>query len=431
MTKSTVEEHETRGPTPKVFHDLTNAPTPLPDVAQEEWWLDAGSLLSRLLQVGQYTPKQQEEHLCFFRQHFLHHFGPYPPTWNSVLTRSGLPLEYSLNFQQNRDPVVRISFEPVSHFAGTSADPFNKGPSEEMVDRVAKLKLKNFDRTLFDHFATETFITDNEVERISDLDKYPVKTHTALAFDLNGDDICVKGYVHVRWKSMSSGTPIRDLIQTSFAKIKAKMNCAAAVDLVDAYMAESFSYNQYNFLAWDLTPLHQSRLKLYGAHNEVSLRKIEEVWTLGGLLTDQIATEGLELIYRLWELLGLDSTTRQYGNGYDDYMNQGVDDRLSPLIWNYEMRAGSTRPSPKIYFPVHGENDLKVATAISHFLASLGPKFDGVDYVECLASLYPHLDISRTSRLQAWISYSYTEKGVYMSVYYHSTSSYPLPGCVH
>lgn len=42
----------------------------------------------------------------------------------------------------------------------------------------------------------------------------------------------------------------------------------------------------------------------------------------------------------------------------------------------------------------------------------------------------PHLGISMTSRLQAWISYSYTDEGVYMSVYYRSTSSYPLPGCV-
>jgi hypothetical protein len=41
----------------------------------------------------------------------------------------------------------------------------------------------------------------------------------------------------------------------------------------------------------------------------------------------------------------------------------------------------------------------------------------------------PDLDISQTTRLQALISFAYSqEKGVYVSVYYHSTSSYPFPG---
>lgn len=76
---------------------------------------------------------------------------------------------------------------------------------------------------------------------------------------------------------MSCKILIGEIIQTAFSKLRAKMNCADAVDLVDAYMAETCFYHQYNFLAWDLVPLHQSRLKLYGAYNEVSLRKSEEV----------------------------------------------------------------------------------------------------------------------------------------------------------
>lgn len=38
----------------------------------------------------------------------------------------------------------------------------------------------------------------------------------------------------------------------------------------------------------------------------------------------------------------------------------------------------------------------------------------------------PDQNIAETSRLQSWLSFAYTEKaGVYMSVYFHSSDSYP------
>ncbi|KAL4779764.1 aromatic prenyltransferase [Aspergillus varians] len=399
-----------------------------PFQAQLQWWQDSGSLLARMLQAAQYSTHQQYQHLLFFHRYIIPFFGPYPHRWFCIMTKSGIPIEYSLNFQQSGNPVIRLAFEPVSEMSGTPDDPFNKKPSEGLVAAATRHQLKGFDPAVFDHFSDTLFIADAEVASIPNPESYPIKTHTALGFDFKGDKTVVKGYLHPRWKSIATGIPVRTLLQESITKIKDRLDCWDAFTVVDSYMHESNSYDLRNFIAWDCTSVQTSRLKIYGIHNEVSLSKIEELWTLGGRLTDGIALEGLKHIRRLWGLLDIDQTPRQYSAGDEEHLDFGPDDRFLPLFWNYEIASGSQRVSPKIYFPVYGENDLKVALALSRFFQTLDWNDKANSYIDSLRGLYPGLDISQTSRLQVLISFAFSqEKGVYMSVYYHSTTSYPSP----
>ncbi|KAL5003062.1 tryptophan dimethylallyltransferase-domain-containing protein [Aspergillus recurvatus] len=401
--------------------------------AQNQWWLDSGSLFARLLQASQYTTDQQYQHLLFFYRNLLPSFGTYPPTWFSIVSRQGLAIEYSLNFQESGNPVIRSAFEPLSHASGKdAADPLNKRPAEELLARLEKQGLGGFDTALFNHVRKTIFVSDEQTLSLEHSDTYGIKTHTALGFDMKGDRTVIKCYMHPRWRSLATGVPVATLIRESFERIKEQIDCAGAFRLVDEYMEVSGSWDLRTFIAWDCVPLERTRLEIYGINNEVSLAKIEELWTMGGRLNDETAHEGLTLLRRLWTLLEINKDDRLFSKGDEEKLEYGPTvEGLLPLFWNYEIWAGSDKVAPKIDIPVFGENDLKVASAISRFFESLGPawleKADG--YVDLLRGVYPHLDISQTTRLQALISFAYSqEKGVYMSVYYHSTSSYPFPG---
>ncbi|KAL4947444.1 aromatic prenyltransferase [Aspergillus filifer] len=437
---------KTNKPTP-ISHPFTllTSYLPFPTPSQKQWWLDSASLLSRMLSAAKYTTDQQYTHLLFFHRHLLPCFGPKPLRWPSLISGSGLPVEYSLNFQNNADPVIRIAFEPIGLEAGSARDPFNKRALEELVAGAVQHGVQGFDTTLLEHFKQTLFLPDTDVHRISDVDPHFPRTHTALGFDLKDDKTVIKGYVHPGWRSRATGVSVSELIRASIDGIQDAFNCKEAVELVHGYMESSGGYDLRTFLAWDCTPLHSSRLKIYGIDNDVSLAKIEELWTMGWRLTDDAALDGLKHLRRLWRFLDISGEIKQsthYDERHDDtgHTNgktngnatqeevpkpQHSVERRLPLFWNYEVKSGSTRIAPKIYFPVYGENDLKVALALSRFFASLGWDDKSSEYVDLVRGLYPGIDIGETSRLQCLISFAYSaERGVYMSVYYHSTTSY-------
>ncbi|KAL4966180.1 aromatic prenyltransferase [Aspergillus stella-maris] len=439
---------------PSTSHPFTLLTTylPFPTPSQKQWWLDSASLLSRMLSAAKYTPDEQYTHLLSFHRHILPYFGPHPLRWPSLISGSGLPVEYSLNFQNNADPVIRIAFEPISFEAGSARDPFNKRALEELVSGAVEHNVSGFDTALLDHFKETLFLNDSDVHRISDLDPHFPRTHSALGFDLKGNKTVIKGYVHPGWRSRATGIPVNDLIRSSLDGIQDSFNCREAIELVHGYMESSGGYDLRTFLAWDCTPLHASRIKIYGIDNDVSLGKIEELWTMGWRLTDDAALDGLKHLRRLWRFLDINGAIERsthYDEKHEDAdcangntngantsncstsqmeetpKTQAKVDRRLPLFWNYEVKSGSTRIAPKIYFPVYGENDFKVCLALSRFFASLGWDDKASGYVDLVRGLYPGIDIADATRLQCLISFAYSaEKGVYMSVYYHSTSSY-------
>ncbi|KAL4754359.1 hypothetical protein BDW72DRAFT_214263 [Aspergillus terricola var. indicus] len=348
---------------------------PFANEAQRQWWLDSGSLFARILQASQYTTNQQYQHLLFFYRNLLPFLGTYPPTWFSIVSRQGLAIEYSLNFQASGNPVIRSAFEPLSYVSGKdAADPLNKRPTEELVAGLVEQGLEGFDMMLFNHVRDTIFISDEETVTLKNPDAYGIKTHTALGFDMKGDKTVVKCYMHPRWRSLATGVPVATLLRDSLERIKDQLDCEQALELVDEYMEASGSWDLRTFIAWDCVPLARTRLKIYGIINEISLGKVEELWTMGGRLNDETTHEGLSLLRRLWQLLEVNKDDRLFSEGDQEKLEYGPTiEGFLPLFWNYEIWAGSNKVAPKVYIPVYGENDLKVALALSRFFRSLGP----------------------------------------------------------
>lgn len=363
---------------------------PLDTEDVEEWWKDCGPLFGRFLQAAQYDPHEQYQHLLFLQKLLIPALGPHPQKWRSTITRSGLPIEYSINFQASVKPTLRIGFEPVSFLSGTHRDPFNQIAITDLMTNVTKLRLPGFDDTLFHHFINDFFLSSKEQQALmesGEVTQKTVRSQAAFGFDLKGTNVSVKGYVFCGMKHRATGQPVGKLITDAVTKIDHHTQCAHAFKMLNDYMEASSGYNQYTFLSWDCVDAPQSRLKFYGVHNEVTWRKIAEMWTLNGQLDNSDIIKGLALLKELWQLLQIPEGDSGYSGGFDDGITSGEKEIPSPMIWNFELKRGSRFPQPKFYFPIHGKNDLKVAEALAAFYRMIGWNDLAASYVQIVRDL--------------------------------------------
>jgi DMATS type aromatic prenyltransferase len=344
---------------------------------EQEWWNKTGRLLSKILAAAHYSPERQYEALLFYSQTLIPRLGPYPATFRSAITRSGLPLEFSINYQQHSaaSHVVRIGLEPVAEASGTPKDPYNQQPIVELLDTLGKLSPPGFNARLFHHFLKAHTLSEQESQELG-AEARPgtiLTSQAAFGFDLQPDTVSVKGYTFPGLKTQVSGQDFGSIINKSLVPLKESLGQFPAFDLVDAYMKATDGYSQFAFWSFDCAEDSKARLKLYSAHNSVVWSKVEEIWTLGGRVNTPVVQKGLKYLRELWRLTGISEGDRVFTGGFDD----GKDATPTPMVWNYEMRVGESMPLTKFYFPVHGESDELIIRGLAKFLTHIGLVDDG------------------------------------------------------
>ncbi|OOF94852.1 hypothetical protein ASPCADRAFT_171192 [Aspergillus carbonarius ITEM 5010] len=389
------------------------------NASELSWWQDVGSLLGRLLQTTRYSIPQQYEYLLFARNHIIPSLGPYPQRWPSVMTYTDLPIEMSVNFQDNQASTVRVGIEPICELAGTTGDRFDQVATEQLVARISALGpgMGVFDRGLYRHFVGDFGISEADTTKLSQEEFGPnsVQSMYNIGFDFKDTGVATKGYVFLRLKERASGIPMRRLLSESLGRLDAMAGRGdgEAVRQIVEYMEEGGGFNEYTYLAWDFVDASKSRVKVYGVHGDLRLEKAEEVWTMGGRLRGPATLRGLELVRRLWGLLKGDKLA---GSQPEQGLKTGI------LMWNYEIRPGCDMPVPKLYFPLLGRNDMFVAKTLAQFFQSLGWTEQARTYVDNVQYMFSDEKLDQSSRFHAWVSLAYTDKaGVYVSVYYHSS----------
>ncbi|RAH51240.1 putative tryptophan dimethylallyltransferase [Aspergillus brunneoviolaceus CBS 621.78] len=414
---------------------LTSTPTPyeilskytvFPDAHQKAWWEKTGQLLNKVLISANYNTSRQFEALTFYTQVLIPHLGPYPFAFRSAITRSGLPLEFSVNYQQKggAEPVVRIGYEPVSAESGTEKDLYNQLPVLDLLKRLEEVQIPGFDASLFHHFLEHHTLsaTDKDSLTRNKMEGSNLTSQSAFGFDLRPQAVSVKGYTFPGFKCHASGRSFGKLFAESIQPIADRIGHFPSFDKVNEYLEETNGYSQVAFWSFDCVDPAKSRLKLYSSSNEVVWSKIEEIWTLGGRADTSTVKEGLKYLSQLWQLTKVEEGHRAFTGGFDD----GKDSTPTPMVWNYEMKAGEEIPVTKFYFPIHGENDAKIVRGVAQYLSDIGLVEYGEGYEETVRDYFPDRDLEKTARLTSWISFAYTEKtGVYLSVYYHSSDDYP------
>ncbi|KAL4778236.1 DMATS type aromatic prenyltransferase [Aspergillus varians] len=391
------------------------------------WLKKLAPLFTKMLATGDYSPAHKQLYMNFLAQTLIPLMGPYPQTFRSAVTRSGLPIEFSANYTQKSSvgPVWRIGFEPVGSESGSPHDPYNQTAMGDLLKQLANLDLPGYDTTLFEHFLAAHTVNKAEREalkgkRLEGSDISP--TQVAFGFDLKGGQISVKGYSFPALKCKVTGLSFATIFRQSIEPLTEKMGKLPSFNMVNEYMDEIDGWSNFTFCSWDCVAPIKSRLKLYSSTNLVTWSKIEEIWTLGGRVSSDEALQGLQFLKRLWELTRLKEGYRAFTGGFDD----GTDSTPTPILWNYEVKPGASEPLTKIYFPIHGENDLTIVQGLATFLEEIGLVREGQTYEQTVRHYYPERDLNKTACLTSWLSFAYSEKtGVYLSVYYHSSLDYP------
>jgi DMATS type aromatic prenyltransferase len=366
---------------------------------EQEWWNKTGRLLSKILAAAHYSPHRQYEALLFYSQVLIPRLGPYPSSFRSAITRSGLPVEFSINYQQRSvaGHVVRIGLEPVAETSGTPKDPYNQQPVVELLEKLEMLSPPGFNSRLFHHFLKTHTLSEQQGQELG-AEARPgtiLTSQAAFGFDLQPETISVKGYTFPGLKTQVTGQKFGNVINESLVPLKESIGLFPAFDLVDEYMAATDGYSKFAFWSFDCMEDRKTRLKLYSAHNNVVWSKIQEIWTLGGRVDTIVIQKGLEHLHELWRLTGISEGDRVFTGGFDD----GKDATPTPMVWNYEMRAGEPMPLTKFYFPVHGENDERIIQGLAKFLVHIGLVADGNSLESTIQDFLYDLFFSMTDSL--------------------------------
>ncbi|KAL4744232.1 hypothetical protein BDW72DRAFT_109700 [Aspergillus terricola var. indicus] len=410
-----------KGSAPAPFDVLTTALT-FPTRDQEQWWRKTGPMLGQMLASSGYTLDQQYQHLTFYHNQLVPRLGPHPATFHSSLTVSGLPMEFSINYQQKgAHPTVRIGAEPIDSFSGTERDPFNQIPPAEMVSHFARAGLKGFDPQLYSYFEPKHTLTREQQARLPKEvpggDK--LKTQYAFGFDFKGDEVSLKGYSYPGLKATMAGQEVAKLVRDGVNDLKnqGKLDCTEAWAAVEGYITELNGWGYHNLWAWDYVSPAKSRLKFYSFVMDVADKtKLEELWTLNGRATSPAHQEGLRYLKELWDIIDLKNVGKRDLPADAPQLPEDA----APMVWNYELTAGNPLPFGKGYFPLQGLNDAGCIQKLVKFFELMGWKDLAAKYPETIQSFYPGLDLSKTSNLLMWVSYTYSEKtGVYLSIYNH------------
>ncbi|KAF7173846.1 hypothetical protein CNMCM5623_006107 [Aspergillus felis] len=384
---------------------------------EAQWWTKTAPIFTKCMESAGYNPQLLRQYLEFYHYRILPALGPYPQRFLSAISHTGLPVEFSVNYQQHGGgPVVRIAFEPMSTQSGTEKDPYNQEPVEGFLQSLlSECGLKDFDDRLFKHFASEHTVNEAEkamlrgtpVERI-------LNSQLAFGLDFKEGNIVVKGYSFPGLKCQASGKSFSKLLGESIRKLQGVMNCDAAFSNVDDFMTDIDGYNQLTFFSWDATNPQKSRLKLYGVSNCVTWRMIERIWTLDCRAQRPSDAKGLHHLRQLWDLLAIQEGEKKFDNDFDDDYTKAH--KESPMCWNYELRPEDPLPYSKFYFPVHGENDLKVAKALAQYFEILGWKELSRSYLSSVQSL---LGRNYSSRPEFTIAKDYATQGSHMALLPH------------
>ena len=232
----------------------------------KQWCYKTGPILLKLMTSSVYSIERQHQYLEFYVRVIIACLGPYPQVVRSSLTQSGLPVEFSVNYQQHgKQPTVRIAFEPLSGARGTEPVAYDRDIAKEFLSTLSELDLKGFDSRLWDTVSRNIHIdaTEKVILEKNRVDDTYVRTQTLFGFDFVGDGpISVKVYAFPGLKCKVSGQSSRELLTNTVKDLQRQVDCAEVFSMVDCYLQETNSYNPYNFFSWDCIEPSNSRLKL-------------------------------------------------------------------------------------------------------------------------------------------------------------------------
>ncbi|KAF5347551.1 hypothetical protein D9756_010699 [Leucocoprinus leucothites] len=258
---------------------------------------------------------------------------------------------------------IRFAMEPLNCLNGT--------PSPSRVWMSALHNLCSWHRTRtwsleWADICRETLIIDDS--EVDERIQYP--SHFFLGGDFSQDSMVGKLYFLPHFRATKTEVSQEDLVT----------ECISRIGLTDPWsrvlsFMSTIPKNERpvpDMVAIDCMPSTQNRIKVYFRCDVTSLDEVIHIVRLGGALdNDPLIKEITDLIEELWGHFFP-------GLGRFEHITPSRPRKLAHgfLIY-FEMKLGSNRMWPKVYFPVrqYCESDTFIANAISKFYAPYNDDF--------------------------------------------------------
>lgn len=368
-----------------------------------------GRPLALLLHEAGYDIHDQYAGLIFFRHCIAGRLGArptytgLPQIWKSFMTDDFTPVEYSWSWDTlGGPPKIRFSIEAIGPDAGTQSDPFNQCMTTDLVGHLGSVA-PNVDWTLFDHFRDafcEQGLEKHDGEGSDDLKK----SHGSsifMAFEMHKSEVAVKAYF-IPVKAKQTDRSRLSVLSDSIAGLESLDLRVRSYDHMLAFMTNDAEGSQLEIvgIAVDCILPQDSRLKLYLRSPSTSFDSVCAIMTMGGKL-NTFSQATLKDFHDLWQLtLGLAEDFSPSAH------LQPKIHETAGVLYNFDIKAKSISPEPKVYIPVkhYAPNDLAAAKGLAAYLKSKGQGGWVESYMRALEGMCAHRSLGSQGGMQTYIS---------------------------
>ena len=365
--------------------------------SQSFWWHSTGSALATLLEKAGGRLESNVRSLLFYYLNIIPYLGEAPkdilpdggksttPIWKSFMTDDHTPVELSWSWGDGCEaPVIRFSFEPIGPQAGTNADPLNAHAAFDFMNELRQI-LPYLDLKWFDHFS-DTLLSFSDISMTSEERPGGNKSRVFLAFDLLETRVTPKAYFFPGFKAVDMGRDTMDVISDAIKSLPNNHTASAAFPgFPTLYNFVKNAQVEVDMLAIDCVEPAAARLKFYVRNRSTSWQSVQHMVTLGGANNGLYISKGLEELELLWMILFRldDELPADEELAYKDHRTAGI-------LYNFELRPGSSTIVPKVYIPVrhYMKSDSRIMQRLKIYLKIRGWDFTTTErYPEAMKQL--------------------------------------------
>jgi DMATS type aromatic prenyltransferase len=213
-------------------------------------------------------------------------------------------------------------------------------------------------------------------------------SQTFIALDLQEHSMVVKYYFMPTLKARSLRKSNLEVVQEAIRGLPgAGSSFRASLDAVSDYICSHAALERpvVEILAIDCVDPSESRIKIYIRSQKTNFASMLDVMTLGGR-TEPLPEKARAGLAELWcAVFDLESNSKALSDPLPKKKY-----RTAGLLYYLELRAGESRPKPKVYLPVrhYAKNDDQIARGLSKFLENRGKGLAGSSYYDGVTRLW-------------------------------------------
>lgn len=390
----------------------------------EFWWNTTGPVVATMLMQSGYSPDAQYEGLLFHYQMIAPEPGPRPNHegkpggWKSFMTDDFSPMELSWSWDSGgleSKPKLRYSVEATSPRAGSANDPFDQIATLRLVDKLRSICPKS-DWEWFDQLS-EAFrpCQVSTLARVQTMPSGSNQSSMFLGFEYQENGVGVKAYLAPTKAAVTQSSPLK-VITEGIRGLENEVTKFPAYDRILQFLSDDSEGSELEVLgiALDCVDPSKARLKLYVRSGNTSFDSVDHIIRMGGGGPSTADDTAMGDLFSLWKsVLGYDETFPS------DIALSPIEHQTSGILYNFEIKAGSTAADPKVYIPIkhYAPNDLTVAHGLMAFLKKRSRDQFTLPYLQTLECFCSYSSLEDSRGLQTYFQCGLQKDSISLTSY--------------